>query len=154
MTARAHVRGNIPLVAEVRIIHPDERETEVASGAMTRIAGVSESLTGATGIHLATATIPPGCESGAHIHLNCESALYIIKGYGKFMVGEKLDRAIAFGPGDYLFVPPGAPHKPVNDGAETIEMVVARNAPVEIVEEYRPPAGLTSHQHPGSASSS
>ena len=123
-------------MAEVHIIHPDQRETEIASGAMTRVAGVSESLTGATGIHLAIATIPVGCSSSAHIHLNCESALYIIKGRGKFMVGEKLDKPIAFGPGDYLFVPPGAPHQPVNDGDETIEMIVARNTPVEIVEEY------------------
>jgi uncharacterized RmlC-like cupin family protein len=123
-------------MAEIRIVHPDQRETEIASGAMTRIAGVSESLTGATGIHLATATIPAGCASGAHVHLNCESALYIMQGHGKFMVGEKLDQAIEFGPGDYLFVPPGAPHQPVNDGAETIEMVVARNTPLEIVEDY------------------
>ena len=123
-------------MADIRIVHPDQRETEIASAGMTRIAGVSESLTGATGIHLAVATIPPACSSSAHVHLNCESALYIIKGHGKFMVGEKLDHAIAFGPGDYLFVPPGAPHQPVNDGDETIEMVVARNAPVEIVEEY------------------
>ena len=126
-------------MAEVRIIHPDQRETEIASGAMTRVAGVSESLTGATGIHLAIATIPPGHSSSAHVHLNCESALYIIRGHGKFMVGERLDEAIAFGPGDYLFVPPGAPHQPVNDGDETIEMVVARNTPEEIVEPYPPP---------------
>jgi len=125
-------------MAERRIVHPDLRETEIASGAMTRIAGVSESLTGATGIHLATATIPAGCASGAHVHLNCESAIYVMHGHGKFMVGEKLDQAIEFGPGDYLFVPPGAPHQPVNDGDETIEMVVARNAAVEIVEEYKP----------------
>ena len=89
-----------------------------------------------TCVALREATIPAGCASGAHVHLNCESALYIIQGHGKFMVGEKLDQAIEFGPGDYLFVPPGAPHQPVNDGTEAIEMVVARNTPVEIVEEY------------------
>jgi uncharacterized RmlC-like cupin family protein len=126
-------------LADIRIIHPDQRETEIASGAMTRIAGVSKSLTGATGIHLAIATIPAGRRSAAHLHVNCESALYIIKGHGTFMVGEKLDRPIPFGPGDYLFVPPGAPHQPINDGDETIEMIVARNTPVEIVEAY--PAG-------------
>jgi uncharacterized RmlC-like cupin family protein len=123
-------------VADIHIIHPDQRETEVASGAMTRIAGVSETLTGATGIHMATATIPAGHSSSPHVHLNCESAIYILQGHGKFMVGEKLDQALEFGPGDYLFVPPGAPHQPVNDGTDIIEMVVARNAPVEIVEEY------------------
>jgi uncharacterized RmlC-like cupin family protein len=123
-------------VADIHIIHPDQRETEVASGAMTRIAGVSETLTGATGIHMATATIPAGHSSSPHVHLNCESAIYILQGHGKFMVGEKLDQVLEFGPGDYLFVPPGAPHQPVNDGTDIIEMVVARNAPVEIVEEY------------------
>ncbi len=123
-------------MADIHIIHPDQRETEVASGAMTRIAGVSETLTGATGIHMATATIPAGHSSSPHVHLNCESAIYILQGHGKFMVGEKLDQALEFGPGDYLFVPPGAPHQPVNDGTDIIEMVVARNAPVEIVEEY------------------
>jgi uncharacterized RmlC-like cupin family protein len=123
-------------MTDIRIIHPDQRETDVASGAMTRIAGVSETLTGATGIHLATATIPAGHSSSPHIHVNCESAIYILQGHGKFMVGKKLDHALEFGPGDYLFVPSGAPHQPVNDSAEIIEMVVARNAPVEIIEEY------------------
>lgn len=126
---------------EIRIIHPDERETEIASGGMSRIAGVSESLTGATDIHMATAIIQPGCSSSAHIHLNCESALYVVRGTGKFMVGENLDQTIEFGPGDYLFVPPNAPHQPVNDGTEIIELVVARNTPVEIVEEYSTKGG-------------
>ncbi|MCZ6868491.1 MAG: cupin domain-containing protein [Gammaproteobacteria bacterium] len=126
---------------EVRIIHPNERETEVSSGEMTRIAGVSESLTGATGIHLAIASIQPGCSSGAHVHLNCESALLVLRGHGKFMVGENLDQAIEFGPGDYLFVPPDAPHQPVNDGDEVVELVVARNTPVEIVRDYSPKGG-------------
>jgi uncharacterized RmlC-like cupin family protein len=123
-------------MADIRIIHPGQCEAEVASGTMTRIAGVSESLTGATGIHMASATIPAGHSSSPHVHVNCESAIYILQGHGKFMVGEKLDHALEFGPGDYLFVPPGAPHQPVNDSAEIIEMVVARNAPVEIVEQY------------------
>ncbi|MBI2872997.1 MAG: hypothetical protein HYY00_07415 [Chloroflexi bacterium] len=57
-------------MAQVRIIHSQQRETEVASGAMTRIAGVSGTLTGAQGIHLAVATIAPGCRFGPHVHLN------------------------------------------------------------------------------------
>ena len=122
---------------KIRVIHKHEREVEVASGAMTRVAGVSESLGGAEGIHLAFATIPPGQRSGAHIHTNCESALYILNGNGYFLVGDKLDDILPFGPGDFLFVPPDAPHQPVNDSAdEPVEMIVARNAPVEIVEDY------------------
>jgi uncharacterized RmlC-like cupin family protein len=67
--------------------------------------------------------------------VNCESALYIISGHGTFMVGEKLDQAIPFGPGDFIFVPPGAAHKPMATAGEDVEMIVARNTPIEIVEE-------------------
>ncbi len=122
---------------KIRVIHKHEREVEAASGAMTRVAGVSESLGGAEGIHLAIATIPPGHRSEAHVHTNCESAIYILKGNGYFMVGDKLDQVLPFAPGDFLFVPPDAPHQPVNDNTdEPVEMIVARNAPVEIVEAY------------------
>ena len=121
---------------DIRIIHPSETEIDVASGAMTRIAGVSKNLTGAEGIHLAVATIPVGCGSDPHIHTNCESAIYILSGQGRFLVGEDLWETLEFGPGDYLYIPAGAPHQPINDGGEPVQMVVARNTPVEIVEPY------------------
>ena len=123
-------------MAEIRIIHPNERETESASGGMTRAAGVSMALVGAEGIHMAIATIPPGHRSSPHVHTNCESALYVLSGHGRFLIGDDLSEALDFGPGDCLYVPPGAPHAPVNDGDEHIELVVVRNALVEIVEEY------------------
>ena len=41
--------------------------------------------------HLATATIRVGQRSTAHLHVNCESALYIFKGHGTFMTGDRLD---------------------------------------------------------------
>ena len=44
---------------EIKVVHPDGLEVAIQSGAMTRLAGVSEKLTGSTGIHLAVATIPP-----------------------------------------------------------------------------------------------
>ncbi|MCH8207288.1 MAG: cupin domain-containing protein [Chloroflexi bacterium] len=125
--------------AQCRVIHPDEREVEVASGNMTRVAGVSEKLVGATGIHLAVATIPPGCASSPHYHVNCESAIYVVKGRGRFLTGDRLESSQPIGPGDFIYVPPDAVHQPVNDStSETLELIVARNAPVEIVVEYEP----------------
>ena len=124
---------------QVQIIHPDKFEVEISSGSMTRIAGVSKNLVGSEGIHLAVAVIPPGCRSEAHIHLNCESAIYITKGNGIFLSGEKLDKELLFGPGDCIYVPPWAPHQPINsDMVAEVEMIVARNAPTEIVEKYQP----------------
>lgn len=128
------------MAQEIRVIHPDERRVEVSSGAMTRLEGVSQLLCGAQGIHLAVATIPAGCRSSAHWHVNCESAIYVLKGHGRFLVGERLDRVLPIGPGDFIYVPPEAIHAPVNDSLEPMELVVARNAPVEIVQEYEPAA--------------
>jgi uncharacterized RmlC-like cupin family protein len=49
-----------------------------------------------------------------------------------------LEQELAIGPGDFIYVPPQAVHAPVNDGDEPMELIVARNAPVELVEEWDP----------------
>jgi uncharacterized RmlC-like cupin family protein len=124
-------------MAECRVIHSDELEVELSSGSMTRLAGVSQSLVGSTGIHLAIATIPPGCASSPHWHVNCESAIYVLKGYGRFITGKDLENSLPIGPGDFIYVPPDAIHQPVNDSPlEPLQLIVARNAPVEIVVEH------------------
>ena len=122
-------------MAECKVIHADGLEVEIQSGAMTRLAGVSEALTGSTGIHLAIATIPPHCASSPHYHVNCESAIYVVKGRGRFLVGDNLDNPLLIGPGDFIYVPAEAVHQPINDGDEVMEIIVARNTPVEIVVE-------------------
>ena len=122
-------------MAECRLIKSDQLEVEIASGSMTRLAGVSQGLTGSTGIHLAIATIPAGCSSTPHYHVNCESAIYVSKGRGRFLVGEHLETSLPIGPGDFLYIPAEAVHQPVNDGDQPMELIVARNTPVEIVVE-------------------
>jgi uncharacterized RmlC-like cupin family protein len=122
-------------MAECRLIKSDQLEVEISSGSMTRLAGVSQGLVGSSGIHLAVATIPPGCSSSPHYHVNCESAIYVSKGTGRFLVGDGLETALVIGPGDFLYVPAEAVHQPVNDGSEPLELIVARNTAVEIVVE-------------------
>ena len=122
-------------MAECKVIHPDGLEVEIQSGAMTRLAGVSETLTGSTGIHLAIATIPPHCASSPHYHVNCESAIYVVKGRGRFIVGDNLDNPLPIGPATSYTSPPGRVHQPANDSDEVMEIIVARNTPVEIVQE-------------------
>ncbi len=133
--------GSTKLDAECSVVRPDELEVEIASGAMTRLAGVSKALSGAEGIHLAIATIPPACASSPHYHVNCESAIYVVKGTGRFLTGKRLENSLAIGPGDFIYVPPDSVHQPVNDSlTEPMELIVARNAPVEIVVEHDPSA--------------
>lgn len=107
---------------------------------MTRVEGVSSLLSDAEGIHLAVASIPPFCSSTAHYHVNCESAIYVLKGKGRFLVGEGLEEALVIEEGDMIYVPPGVVHSPANDSSETMELIVARNAPVEIVQAWDPKA--------------
>ena len=119
-----------------RVIKNDQLEVEINSGAMTRMAGVSESLTGSTGIHLAVATVPPGRCSTTHYHTNCESAIYVMSGSGTFLSGPDLEQEDEISAGDFIYVPPNSNHQPVN-GSETenLVLIVARNTPVELVVE-------------------
>ena len=130
------------LDAKCKVIRSDELEVEVASGAMTRLAGVSKSLVGTEGIHLAIATIPPACASSPHYHTNCESAIYIVKGKGRFLTGMHLEESLDLNEGDFIYVPQDSVHQPVNDSlTEPLVLIVARNTPVEIVVEFDPKTG-------------
>ena len=118
------------------VIKPEERFTEISSGDMTRIAGVSKETCNSQNIHLAIATIPPGKSSSAHFHINCESAIFVLSGEGIFIAGEKLDKHNTIKTGDFIYVPPNAPHKPVNtSNKNSLILMVSRNQPTEIVEE-------------------
>ena len=59
----------------------------------------------------------------------------MVKGHGRFVVGDNLETELAIGPGDFIYVPAEAVHQPINDGSEDMEIIVARNTPVEIVVE-------------------
>ncbi|MSQ08135.1 MAG: cupin domain-containing protein [Dehalococcoidia bacterium] len=121
---------------QVRVMRPDQLEVVISSGAMTRLAGVSKTLTGSEGIHMAVATIPPGRCSTAHYHTNCESAIYVAAGRGLFLSGDRLEREDEIGPGDFIYVPSEANHQPVNTSkTEPLVLIVARNTPVELVVE-------------------
>ncbi len=113
----------------------DSLEEEINSGVMTRFAGVSEHLSNATNIHMAIANIPIDRCSTTHYHTNCESAIYVLSGSGLFVHGENMDIQDEISAGDFIFVPAGALHQPVNTGETTLKLIVARNTPTEIVEE-------------------
>jgi uncharacterized RmlC-like cupin family protein len=61
----------------------------------------------------------------------------VLKGYGFFITGKNLEVSRPIGPGDFIYVPPDAIHQPVNDSpSEPLQLIVARNTPVEIVVEH------------------
>ena len=109
-----------------------------SSGAMTRLGAISADTVGSEGIFMGVSRLPPGMRSSAHLHTNCESSLYVSSGRGRFLTGPRLERATVIEPGDFIFVPPNAPHAVTNDGDADLVFIVARTAQREQVDEYDP----------------
>ena len=120
---------------KIIVTKKNELEEEINSGAMIRLAGVSKNLSNATNIHMAIARIPKDRCSTTHFHTNCESAIYVLSGKGLFLHGNNLEIEEEISQGDFIFVPEGALHQPINTGSKVLELIVARNTPIEIVEE-------------------
>jgi uncharacterized RmlC-like cupin family protein len=120
---------------KIIVTKKNEVEEEINSGAMIRLAGVSKNLSNATNIHMAIASIPKDRCSTTHFHTNCESAIYVLSGKGLFLHGNNLEIEEEISQGDFIFVPEGALHQPINTGDKVLELIVARNTPIEIVEE-------------------
>ena len=128
----------------VRVITPAERQPDVASGAMLRMAAVSTALCGAERIWVGYVELGPGLVSAAHHHGEAESAIYIISGEARFYSGPGLARRCDAGPGDFIWVAPGAVHVEMNAGQlDPVRMVVARSTQDTLVFNVAIPAGWT-----------
>ena len=121
--------------AELRVVRPDERDVATAqTPGMQRAAGVAASTVGAEQLWLGHVTMAPGMVSGAHHHGAVESAIYIISGRARFRFGQRLEREIEAGPGDFVFVPPKVVHQELNmDDNTPVEMIVGRSGQENVV---------------------
>jgi mannose-6-phosphate isomerase-like protein (cupin superfamily) len=72
---------------------------------------------------------PAGGRVEQHVHDVAEQVYYFISGTGEARCGGD-DRAV--GPGDLMFVPPGAPHSLVATGAGELRFVVVTSPPDDI----------------------
>ncbi len=69
---------------------------------------------------LAEATIPVGGATAAHYHPEAEEFYFLTAGRGRMRIGEE-EREVAAG--DCIVIPPGAPHKLSNTGAEPLVLL-------------------------------
>ena len=92
--------------------------------------GVSEETSGARGISMSLVVIPPGGAAEPHYHRGFETAIYMLEGSVETRYGKGLRQRVTHRPGDFLFIPPGVPHQPVNlSEREPARAIVARNNP-------------------------
>ncbi|MXZ35429.1 MAG: cupin domain-containing protein [Acidobacteria bacterium] len=92
--------------------------------------GVSDETSGARGISMSLVVIPPGGAAEPHYHRGFETAIYMLEGSVETRYGKGLRQRVTHRPGDFLFIPPGVPHQPVNlSEREPARAIVARNNP-------------------------
>jgi uncharacterized RmlC-like cupin family protein len=115
---------------ECRVVHG--AQTYEGRQGLSYFAGVSAENTGAKALCLHLLTIPAGGRAKAHLHENHESAIYIVSGEAHTWWGDGLSEHVVVGPGDFIYIPAGVPHLPVNRSAiEPITALVARTDPNE-----------------------
>lgn len=114
----------------VVVIHP---EGEVSGKQGVRyIPGVSAQSAGARGICAQVITIPPGGRAKAHLHQAHETVIYQLQGTVVTWWGEELKERTVVSAGDFLYIPAGLPHLPVNESeTEHALALVARTDPNE-----------------------
>lgn len=125
----------------VRIIRPSERDAATAqTTGMARVAGVSASTAGSSGVWMGEVTTAPGFRSGAHHHGDVESAIYVLAGRYRFRWGEKLEHSGEGAAGDFIFVPARLPHQEINlSESEPLVFILARGGQENIVVNMEMP---------------
>jgi uncharacterized RmlC-like cupin family protein len=112
------------------VLHSDK--TYEGKQGLNYAAGISAETAGSTGLCLTVLDLPPGARAKPHLHESHETAIYVISGSGEMLYGEGLKQRATFGPGDYIYIPAGAPHVPINTSTtEHCVAVIARTDPNE-----------------------
>lgn len=107
--------------------------------------GISEQTAGARGLSMNLVVIPPGAKAEPHYHDGYETAIYLLEGRVETFYGDNLAKSAVNQKGDFIFIPNGVPHQPVNlSQTEAALALVARNDPneQESVQVYRFSPGL------------
>ena len=107
-------------------------ETYEGKQGLTYFAGISAQSVGAKALCLHLLTIPPGGRAHAHLHENHETAIYILSGESGVWYGEGVREYLVAGAGDFVYIPAGVPHVPINlSQTEPCVALIARTDPNE-----------------------
>ncbi len=111
--------------------------TTAQTSGMIRSAAISGDLTGARSLWMGRTDLPPGVTSGNHHHGESETGIYVVSGSPVFVfrdpdTGDEV--RLETQPGDYVWVPPHAPHREENPSPDQpATVVIARSTQEAIV---------------------
>jgi uncharacterized RmlC-like cupin family protein len=121
---------SLDLKRKVVTVRP--KETITTKQNLPYYVGISKETTDAKGLSMNLVVIPPSASPKAHYHKDFETAIYLLKGRVETRFGENLQESTTNEEGDFVYIPPGVPHKPVNlSKTEPALAIVSRNDPNE-----------------------
>jgi uncharacterized RmlC-like cupin family protein len=99
-------------------------DTGQTSG-MTRREAISGATVGSRKVWMGQTHVAPHTNSGDHHHGDAETAIYVLAGRPVFVFADGDNEVrLATEPGDYVFVPPWAPHREENNDPQNEAVVV------------------------------
>lgn len=91
-------------------------------------AGLSGKNTPSTGLSMNRAYIPPGGIAKAHIHVDFDVMIYLLKGSVRHEYGPGCRKSVVHSAGDMFYIEPGLPHEVFNcSETDWVHAVVARS---------------------------
>lgn len=118
----------MPLNLDAEIITVKPEHTTQTLQQLPNYVGISNQTAGSTGLSMNQVVIPPGAKAEPHYHVDFETAIYLISGSVETRYGENLQKSIVNHAGDFVYIPPGVPHQPINLSETTPAIaIVSRN---------------------------
>ena len=114
--------SNVLVKNAITVIGKSQLMAEYAEG-LERTIAVSQQTTGQSQIYMCKVVIPPHQAETAvpHAHISTETAIYIEKGEVVVFFGDALEEVVVISEGEYLHIPPGVIHYPIN--RRDVEMI-------------------------------
>jgi len=124
----------------VRVIKPGQFDANTAqTPGMQRAAAVSKQLAGSQGLWAGVTVVAPNVASGIHHHGETETVIYVVSGHAKMRWGDRMEFEEEVEPGDFIYVPPFAPHQEINPSPDTpSQWVIVRNSQEPVVVNLEP----------------
>jgi uncharacterized RmlC-like cupin family protein len=123
------VTSEPPFASVARLVRSDD--TYAGRQGLTYSVGVNRENVGAEHLCMHLLRIPPGGRAKAHKHEAHETAIYLVSGEVEVLHGENLGQRLSMRAGDFLYIPAGVPHLPINTGAVEAFGVLSRTDPFE-----------------------
>ena len=125
---------------EVRVIKPQQFDANTPqTPGMQRAAAVSKQLASSQGLWAGVTIVAPDVASGVHHHGETETVIYVVSGHAKIRWGDRMQFEEDVEAGDFIYVPPFAPHQEINPSPDTpSQWVIVRNSQEPIVVNLEP----------------